>query len=81
VTSPVPVLQGQPGLAAFLTDINRRVSELENPQGPHPVYACLKAKLPSAATYRGCVIRVTDSNILVHSDGTNWISERTGSAV
>ncbi len=77
---PAP-LGTNPYLANWLNDLESRIGTLENPQAPGLVFACLHADLPSAATYFNCVARVTDTNILVASDGTNWIRQDTGAPI
>lgn len=68
-------------LAAWLNTLESRIGVLESPQSPTLVFACLKANLPAAATYFNCVARVTDTNILVASDGANWIRQDTGAPI
>lgn len=68
-------------LRQFLIDQDRRIGNLEQPQQPGPVYACLKAELPPAASFVNGVARVTDTNILVASDGADWIRQDTGAPI
>lgn len=78
----IPTLpQGFEPLARALADLDQRIGNLEQPGQPGSVYACLKAQLPAAASFVNGVARVTDTNILVASDGVNWINQHTGSAV
>lgn len=52
--------------------------------GPVAVSAYTKATLPSAATYNGYLVRVSDATggtALCMSNGTNWIDIHTGSPV
>lgn len=70
-----------PDVAAYLQSLEDRISELENPGSPRPVFACTTANQPDALTYIGCVIRNTTLNILAHSDGTNWRREDTGATI
>jgi hypothetical protein len=65
-------------LRRYLDGLEGRISRLEEPQEPGPVYACTKAHLPAAGKFINAVARVTDTNILVASDGANWISQKTG---
>lgn len=78
----VPVLpQGLEGLRGYLTGLEGRISRLEQPLEPGPVYSCVKAKLPAAASFIQCVALVTDTNILVASDGVHWIRQDTGAPI
>jgi hypothetical protein len=80
----VPSLpQGFEALRDWLKGLETRVGLLEEPKQPGRVYSCTKAQLPAAASFVGCVARVTDVgiNILVHSDGSNWKREDTGATV
>jgi len=66
---------------AVLKSIHDAIRELETPQAPKPVYACVQAKLPPAASYGQCLALVTDLNVLAHSDGAHWIREDTGAVI
>lgn len=77
----LPVLPDNGPLRRYLEGLERRVSNLESPKEPGVVYACPKANLPPAASFINAVVRVSDTNILVASDGTNWINQHTGLAV
>lgn len=75
MTAPV----GTPGdLAQYLQKLEDRLSALELQGSPTLVFSCVKANLPDPVSNINRVCRVTDTNILVHSDGVNWISEKTG---
>lgn len=78
--TPVP-FSAPEDVKAWMQDVMERLQNLENPQGPTLVWSCTSAALPSAATYVGRVLRVTDLNILAHSDGTNWRRQDTGAAI
>jgi|DEB3_MinimDraft_2_1074329.scaffolds.fasta_scaffold02288_4 hypothetical protein len=73
-----PPFQGSAQLLEYLTGLEARVSILEEPASPKPVYACLQANLPTAADFINCVVYVTDLKRLAHSDGTNWKRADTG---
>jgi hypothetical protein len=68
-------------LGAYLDELEGRVLELESPNSPRPAYPCLKADLPAAASYINCVAYVTDTKILVASDGTVWRRQDTGAPI
>lgn len=78
MTAPVGT---PPELANYLQALEDRLFAIERQGSPTLVYACTKANLPTVASNISRIVWVTDSNILVHSDGTNWISEKTGIAV
>lgn len=59
-------------------DVDQRLRTLEGVDSPKPAYACTKAKLPPAAAFVNCIVRITDLNILAASDGANWIRQDTG---
>jgi hypothetical protein len=67
-----------PDLADYLQGLDDRLWSLEAPQQPGRLYACTKADLPSAAGFVNCVARATDLDILVVSNGSNWIRQDTG---
>lgn len=78
----VPILpQGSEPLRKFLTELERQVQALQQPNQPGAVYACVKLKLPPAANFINCTARVTDTNILVASDGVHWIRQDTGAPI
>lgn len=54
---------------------------LDQPMEPKPVFACATSELPSAAAYANCVVRNTTLNILIVSDGANWIRQDTGASL
>jgi len=62
-------------------ELERVFDDLTNPQSPTPVFVCLEADLPSAASWTNHVLRVSDLNILAVSDGSNWIRQDTGAAI
>lgn len=78
---PVPLGQVPPDVVAYLESLEGRVAELESPKSPKPAFACLKADLPAAADYINCVAYVTDTKILVASDGTVWRRQDSGAAI
>ena len=73
--------QGLENLRGFLDDLEGRVSNLEQPQQPGAVYACLKANLPDALDFYGKFAWVTDTNISVISDGVHWIRQDSGAPI
>lgn len=70
-----------PTLADCLQGLEDRLALLEGPMSPSLAYACLKAALPPAADFINCVAYVTDTKILVASDGTVWRRQDTGAAI
>lgn len=76
---PLPLADVPPALAEHLADLERRIEELEAPNGPlPPLYPTLKANLPAAASNIYRVAYCTDLVIPVFSDGTNWRRFDTG---
>lgn len=78
MTAPVGT---PPELANYLQTLEDRIAALELQGSPTLVFASTKANLPNVASNISRIVWVTDTNILVHSDGTSWISEKTGLAV
>ena len=78
---PVPVSQVPPQVAEYLNDLEVRLSILELPLGPRPVFSSTTALMPAASAYINGVLRNTTLNILAHSDGANWIREDTGAII
>lgn len=79
MTLPIGGIPAQ--VAAYLEELEGRIAELEDPKSPRAPYACAEADLPAAATYINCVAYVTDTKILVASDGTDWRRQDTGAAI
>lgn len=78
---PVPVGQVPPDVAAYLEDLELRLSLLETPQQPVPVPAYATTAMPPAAEFPNRVLRNTTLNILAASDGTNWRRQDTGAVI
>ena len=78
---PVPVGQIPADLAAYLMELDARLSLIENPQEPVPIPSYATADMPSAAIFIGRTIINTTLNILAHSDGTDWRREDTGAVI
>lgn len=78
---PVPVGKLDPEVAAYLQELEDRISVFERGQSPQPVYACTTANMPDAAAYVNCVLRNTTLDILCVSNGTSWIRQDTGAAI
>lgn len=76
-----PVGPDAGSLGPLLNDLRDAIQELLNPTFPHPVFAIASASLPPAADYPSAVVRATDLNILVVSDGLVWRRQDTGVAV
>jgi len=68
-------------LRPLLLELVDAVRELQSPTQPHTIFACLQAALPPAARFNGAAARVADLDILVLSNGTNWIRQDTGDAL
>ena len=79
MTLPIGGIPAQ--VAAYLEELEGRVAGLEDPKSPLAPYACAAASLPSAATFINCVAYVTDTKIMVASDGTVWRRQDTGAAI
>lgn len=78
---PAPVGLLPPEVIAYLDDLERRLAELEGPNSPKPLFACLKAALPAAADFPNCFAYVTDTKITVASDGAAWRRQDTGAPI
>jgi len=74
---PAPV-GTPPELASYLARLEDRIASQEMQGSPTLVFSCLKADLPDAVSNINRVARVTDTNILVASDGVHWIRQDTG---
>lgn len=70
-----------PQLADYLQDLENRLAVLELPNSPTLVFPCLKADLPDAVSNIDRIARVTDTNILVASDGVHWVRQDTGAPI
>lgn len=70
-----------PELASYLAQLEDQIAILANPGSPTLVFGCLRANLPDPVSNINRIARVTDTNILVASDGTNWINQSTGAPV
>lgn len=68
-------------LASYLQQLEDRVSRMETPLGPTPVFACTTANMPAAVGAINMVLRNTTLNILAVSDGVNWIRQDTGGVI
>lgn len=77
---PAPI-GTNPDLARWLNDLEAKVSGALTPLGPMLVFACLKAELPDPLVSLNRIARVTDTNILVASDGVHWINQHTGAPI
>lgn len=79
---PLPVPPNSPaGQVLFNQEVVEFLRGLAVPEEPQPTWACLSTALPDAATYPGCVARVTDLSVLAVSDGADWIRQDTGVAI
>ena len=76
MTLPIGGIPAQ--VAAYLQELEDRVSSLEDLKSPRAPYACAQASLPSPSAYINAVVYVTDVKRLAHSDGTNWKRADTG---
>jgi len=68
-------------LAPLLSEIRDAVQELLSPTYPQPVFSIASTSLPPAADYPSAVVRASDLNILVVSDGVVWRRQDTGAAI
>ncbi|CAN5808088.1 hypothetical protein BH11PSE1_BH11PSE1_25290 [soil metagenome] len=68
-------------LRPVLNDLLEAVRAWRAPEAPTPIYACVQAKLPPAASWPRTVLLVSDLNILAHSDGVHWIRQDTGATL
>lgn len=78
MTAPV---RTPPELANYLQGLEDRLSVAELQGSPTLVFACLKADLPDPVSNINRVARVTDTNILVASDGVHWIRQDSGAPI
>jgi hypothetical protein len=78
---PVPTGMLPPEVAQYLTELEARIAELEDPGSPKKLFACTTAGLPSPAEFYQCGLLNTTLNIMAHSDGSDWIREDTGAAI
>lgn len=67
-----------PNLAEILNDLRNAALELLNPTQPSQVVSIASDKLPPASAWNGCVVRLSDLNILACSDGSVWTRQDTG---
>lgn len=70
-----------PALAPLLMALREAVLDLANGVRPSQIYACALLALPPPTDWTGCVLRVTDLNILAVSNGAAWIRQDTGAAI
>lgn len=68
-------------LRPFALSVVEAIQALQVPQSPTPLFACLEADLPPAASWAEHVLKVTDLDILAVSNGTDWIRQDTGAAI
>ena len=68
-------------LQPILGDILDALRGLKAPGQPTPIFACAQAALPPPASWRQCILLVSDLNILAHSDGSHWIRQDTGGVI
>lgn len=68
-------------LRPLLAEIIEAIRGLQIPGKPTLAYGCDQSALPPPARFPGCVVLVTNLNILAHSDGSHWIRQDTGAAI
>lgn len=78
---PAPIGKLEPEVAAYLQELEDRLTVRERAQAPFPVYACTTANMPAAAAYVNCVLRNTTLDILCVSNGTAWIRQDSGASI
>ena len=80
---PVPVGEVPPAVAEYLGELEGRIAELENPNGPSVLPKMLAAQLTAANAvvnaYR--FVLVTDLNMTAHSNGAHWYRSDTGALI
>lgn len=62
----------------FAMSVIEAIRALQAPGSPMPLFASSAATLPPPADWPGCVLRVSDLNILAVSNGLAWIRQDTG---
>lgn len=68
-------------LRPFALSVVEAFQALQVPRSPTPLFACLEADLPPAASWTDHVLKVTDLDILAVSNGTDWIRQDDGTAI
>jgi hypothetical protein len=68
-------------LGEWFQEIQNRLSALETPTGPKPVFTTLKGALPAAASNVNCSAFLSDLGVLATSNGTNWLNAGTGAVI
>lgn len=77
-----PIGPDVPGeIARLLTNFRDALVELQAPGEPSPLYTTTQADLPPADDWTDCVLRVSDLDVLAHSNGTDWIRADTGAPI
>jgi hypothetical protein len=64
-----------------LLELAEGLDQIRRPLSPLALFSCAAADLPAPADWEGCILRISDLNILAHSDGTHWVRQDTGGAI
>lgn len=68
-------------LTAWMQSVSQRLSQLEQPGSPTPLYACTKKLLPAASSFVNCAALITDLGVVVTSNGAHWVNAGTGAVI
>ena len=68
-------------LGVWFAEIQARLSALETPQGPTPLYAVVRAGLPEASSFYNCAAFVSDLGVVAVSNGGHWLNAGTGAVI
>ncbi|WP_374576117.1 hypothetical protein [Phenylobacterium sp.] len=68
-------------LEGLKLELEREFDRPRAPGAPTPIFSSATDGLPAAASYPGCLVRLSDLNILAVSDGSSWIRQDTGAAI
>ncbi len=76
------MLRPDPRLPANIRGpLSELAESLEPARHPLALFHCVQGALPDPAHWMGCILWVSDLNILAHSDGTHWVRQDTGGAI
>jgi hypothetical protein len=64
-----------------LSELAESLEQIRRPQAPLALFSCAQGELPDPTKWTGCILRISDLNILAHSDGTHWVRQDTGGAI
>jgi hypothetical protein len=68
-------------LGPWFQEIQSRLSALETPKRPMPLFATVKSALPPPASCFNCAALLTDLGVVATSNGANWLNAATGAVI